>query len=52
MIELHIPISEKMGMIQTCILELMNLTVNELKRLNRALELQVKLRGLTCETVR
>ncbi|CAH1113748.1 unnamed protein product, partial [Psylliodes chrysocephalus] len=39
-IELHIPISEKMKKIQTYTLELMNLTVKELKRLNKTIELQ------------
>lgn len=39
-IELHIPISDKMSKIQTCILDLMNLTVKELKRVNKTIELQ------------
>ncbi|KAJ8962983.1 hypothetical protein NQ317_013788 [Molorchus minor] len=39
-IELHIPISEKMKKIQTYILDLMNLTVKELKRINNGLEMQ------------
>ncbi|XP_072390413.1 DNA repair endonuclease XPF isoform X1 [Diabrotica undecimpunctata] len=39
-IELHIPISEKMKRMQTHILDLMNLTVKELKRLNQTIELQ------------
>ncbi|XP_017772571.1 PREDICTED: DNA repair endonuclease XPF isoform X1 [Nicrophorus vespilloides] len=39
-IELHIPISEKMSKIQTNLLDLMNLSVKELKRINRTLELQ------------
>lgn len=42
MIELHIPVSEKMTKMQTYILELMNLTVKELKRINKGVELQVK----------
>lgn len=41
-IELHIPISEKMKKMQTYILELMNLTVKELKRINKGVELQVR----------
>lgn len=41
-IELHVPISEVMSKIQTTILDLMNLTVKELKRINKTLELQVK----------
>lgn len=39
-VELHIPLSKKMLQIQTCILDLMNLTVKELKRINRTVELQ------------
>lgn len=39
-IELHIPISQNMTKIQTYILELMNLTVKELKRVNKTVELQ------------
>ncbi|KAJ8916739.1 hypothetical protein NQ315_013944 [Exocentrus adspersus] len=39
-IELHIPISENMKKIQMHILDLMNMTVKELKRLNSSLELQ------------
>ncbi|XP_018577642.1 DNA repair endonuclease XPF [Anoplophora glabripennis] len=39
-VELHVPISEKMKKIQTHILDLMNLTVKELKRINNGLELQ------------
>lgn len=40
-IELHVPISEKMKKMQTLILDLMNLVVKELKRLNKNIELQV-----------
>lgn len=40
-IELHIPVSEKMKKMQTYILELMNLTVKELKRINKGVELKV-----------
>ncbi|KAK4880325.1 hypothetical protein RN001_008471 [Aquatica leii] len=39
-IELQIPISSTMEKIQTCILDLMNLTVKELKRINKTVELQ------------
>ncbi|KAK5647030.1 hypothetical protein RI129_005494 [Pyrocoelia pectoralis] len=39
-IELQIPISDTMVKIQTCILDLMNLTVKELKRVNKTIELQ------------
>ncbi|KAG5880660.1 hypothetical protein JTB14_022822 [Gonioctena quinquepunctata] len=39
-VELHIPISEKMKKMQTYILDLMNLTVKELKRINTGVELQ------------
>ncbi|KAH1013455.1 hypothetical protein HUJ04_002439 [Dendroctonus ponderosae] len=39
-IELHIPISEQMKKLQTYILEIMNNTVRELKRLNPGVELQ------------
>uniref|UniRef100_A0A1Y1JT47 DNA repair endonuclease XPF n=2 Tax=Photinus pyralis TaxID=7054 RepID=A0A1Y1JT47_PHOPY len=39
-IELQIPISDTMAKIQTCILDLMNLTVKELKRVNKTVELQ------------
>lgn len=39
-IELHVPISEQMKKLQTYILEIMNNTVKELKRLNPGLELQ------------
>ncbi|CAH1175922.1 unnamed protein product [Phaedon cochleariae] len=39
-IELHIPISEKMKKMQTHLLDLMNLTVKELKRINKNVELQ------------
>nr|XP_022901914.1 DNA repair endonuclease XPF isoform X1 [Onthophagus taurus] len=39
-IELHIPISDTMSKIQTCILDLMNLTVQEIKRINKTLEMQ------------
>ncbi|KAJ3660762.1 hypothetical protein Zmor_005196 [Zophobas morio] len=39
-IELHIPISENMSKIQTYILELMNITVKELKKINKTIELQ------------
>ncbi|KAF5277730.1 hypothetical protein FQR65_LT03710 [Abscondita terminalis] len=39
-IELQIPISNTMEKIQTCILDLMNLTVKELKRINKTVELQ------------
>ncbi|CAG9863066.1 unnamed protein product [Phyllotreta striolata] len=38
--ELHIPIPEKMKKMQTYLLELMNLTVKELKRINKTIELQ------------
>nr|XP_023011814.1 DNA repair endonuclease XPF [Leptinotarsa decemlineata] len=39
-IELHIPISEKMKKMQTYILDLMNITVKELKKINKGVELQ------------
>ncbi|CAH1964052.1 unnamed protein product [Acanthoscelides obtectus] len=39
-IELNIPISEKMKKMQTHILDLMNLTVKELKRINKNIEMQ------------
>ncbi|KAK9870502.1 hypothetical protein WA026_008059 [Henosepilachna vigintioctopunctata] len=39
-IELHVPISENMRKTQTYILELMNLTVKELKRVNKTIELE------------
>lgn len=39
-IELHVPISENFVKIQTYILELMNLTVKELKRINKSVELE------------
>ncbi|RZC36084.1 DNA repair endonuclease XPF, partial [Asbolus verrucosus] len=39
-IELHIPISANMAKMQTYILELMNMTVKELKRINKTVELQ------------
>ncbi|KAI4455160.1 dna repair endonuclease xpf [Holotrichia oblita] len=39
-IELHVPTSPIMLKIQTCILDLMNLTVKELKRINKTLEMQ------------
>lgn len=40
-IELRIPTSPVMLKIQTCILDLMNLTVKELKSINKTLEMQV-----------
>lgn len=39
-IELHVPISKTMKNIQTCILDLMNHTVKELKRINKTVEMQ------------
>ncbi|XP_044268362.1 DNA repair endonuclease XPF isoform X2 [Tribolium madens] len=39
-IELHVPISENMSKMQTYILDLMNITVKELKRINKTVELQ------------
>lgn len=39
-IELHVPISQTMKNIQTCILDLMNITVNEVKRINKTVEMQ------------
>lgn len=39
-VELHVPISQTMKNIQTCILDLMNLTVSELKRMNKSVEMQ------------
>ncbi|KAH0822060.1 hypothetical protein GEV33_000731 [Tenebrio molitor] len=39
-VELHVPISENMSNMQTYILELMNMTVKELKRINKTVELQ------------
>ncbi|XP_044750246.1 DNA repair endonuclease XPF [Coccinella septempunctata] len=39
-IELHVPISENLQKTQTYILELMNLTVKELKRINKSVELE------------
>ncbi|XP_025829916.1 DNA repair endonuclease XPF isoform X2 [Agrilus planipennis] len=39
-IELHIPISSNMSKIQTCILDLINLTIKEIKRINKNAELQ------------
>ncbi|XP_066250841.1 DNA repair endonuclease XPF [Euwallacea similis] len=39
-VELHIPITEQMKTIQTYILEIMNGTVKELKRINPGLEMQ------------
>ncbi|KAL3282354.1 hypothetical protein HHI36_005541 [Cryptolaemus montrouzieri] len=39
-IELHVPISENMRKAQTYILEIMNLTVKELKRINKTIELE------------
>lgn len=39
-IELHIPITEQMKKLQTYILEIMNATVKELKRINPGLEMQ------------
>ncbi|GJQ83429.1 mei-9 [Trypoxylus dichotomus] len=39
-IELHVPTSAIMLKLQTCILDLMNLTIKELKRINKTLEMQ------------
>lgn len=39
-IELHVPISQTMKNIQACILDLMNITVNEIKRINKSIETQ------------
>lgn len=39
-IELHIPMTHTMTMIQTCLLDLMNFIVREIKRLNRFAELE------------
>ncbi|XP_041988580.1 DNA repair endonuclease XPF [Aricia agestis] len=38
--EIHIPLSTNMGIIQTCLLDIMNYTVKQVKSINRGLDMQ------------
>lgn len=42
-VELHIPLTSNVSHIQTCLIDIMNYTVKQLKSINRTLDLQVKL---------
>lgn len=40
-IEIHVPLTTSMSQIQTCLLDIMNYTVKQLKSINRTLDMQV-----------
>lgn len=39
--ELHIPLTSNMSYIQTCLLDIINYTVKQLKSINRTIDMQV-----------
>ncbi|CAH2108223.1 unnamed protein product [Euphydryas editha] len=39
-IEIHVPLTSNMGLIQSCLLDIMNYTVKQLKSINRTLDMQ------------
>ncbi|CAH0714279.1 unnamed protein product, partial [Brenthis ino] len=39
-VEIHVPLTKSMSQIQTCLLDIMNYTVKQLKSINRALDMQ------------